>query len=83
MTLPALTPLQRKAAFKAAVTLREITAATAARRLGVSYNHLMLVLAGDRQGSARLRGEVAGFLGRPEAEVFGLPMPSRGDVLMR
>ena len=39
-----LTPLQRQAAFKAAITLHEITMAQAATRLGVSYNHLTLVL---------------------------------------
>lgn len=71
MNASPMTPLQRKAAFKTAVTLNEITACTAARRLGVSYNHLMLVLADQRQGSARLRVAIAGFLERPEAEVFG------------
>jgi hypothetical protein len=75
-----MSPLQRKAAFKAAVTLNEITATTAARRIGVSYNHLMLVLAGHRQGSERLRVAFAGFLGRPEAEVFGERAPGSGQV---
>jgi hypothetical protein len=41
-----MTPLERKAAFKAAVTMRQCTAAVAARQLKVSYNHLMLVLNG-------------------------------------
>lgn len=70
-----LTPLQRKAAFKATCTLKELSAAEAARRLEVSYNHLMLVLNGERTGSAALQRRIAQFLGRPVAEVFG----SRGN----
>jgi DNA-binding XRE family transcriptional regulator len=66
-----MTPLERKAAFKAATTLAQTTQAVAARRLGVSYNHLMLVLADQRQGSLQLKGKVAAFLKRPVAEVFG------------
>lgn len=71
MSPPIMTYLERKAALKATVTLKDITSATAARRLGVSYNHLMLVLKGDRQGSGRLRAAIAGMLGRPEEEIFG------------
>jgi hypothetical protein len=41
-----MTPLERKAAFRAVATLQEVTMNNAARRLGVSYNHLMFVLAG-------------------------------------
>jgi len=67
----ALTPLERKALFKAAVTLRQVTMAQAAHELGVSYNHLTLVLRGDRIGSTRLEQGVADFIGRPVAEVFG------------
>jgi lambda repressor-like predicted transcriptional regulator len=63
--------LERKAALKAAVTLKDITSATAARRMGVSYNHLMLVLKGDRHGSDRLRAAIAGMIGKPEQEIFG------------
>lgn len=66
-----LTPLERKALFKAAVTLRRVTMAQAAEQLGVSYNHLTLVLRGDRVGSARLEAGVATFIGRPVEEVFG------------
>jgi hypothetical protein len=64
-------PLERKAAFKAAVTLARMSAANAARQLGVSYNHLMLVLNGDRVGSERLRHAIAAFLGCTAVEVFG------------
>lgn len=71
MSPPAMWYLERKAALKAAVTLKDITSATAARRMGVSYNHLMLVLKGDRHGSDRLRAAIAGMLGKPEQEIFG------------
>ncbi|HEY8308945.1 MAG TPA: helix-turn-helix transcriptional regulator [Gemmatimonadaceae bacterium] len=66
-----MTPLQRKAAFRAAVTLRQITMAEAATELGVSYNHLTLVINGERVGSARLEEAIAAVIGRPVAEVFG------------
>jgi len=66
----AMTPLERKAAFKAAVTLRQVTMAEAAAALGVSYNHLMLVLAGERVGSARLEDGIAEFVGRRRGEMF-------------
>jgi hypothetical protein len=73
-----MTPLERKAAFRAAATMHETTMNNAARRLGVSYNHLMLVLAGPeghkegRVGSAELQERIAQFLGRPVDEVFAL-----------
>lgn len=65
-----MTPLERRAAFKAAVTLRQVTMAEAAASLGVSYNHLVLVLANQRQGSSRLEQAVADFLGLPREHVF-------------
>jgi hypothetical protein len=67
----AMNALERKAAFKAAVTLSQVTAAQAARNLKVSYNHLMLVLNGDRTGSERLCRGIAAFLGCTDIEVFG------------
>jgi len=67
----AMTGLERKALFKAAVTLRELTMAQAAEELGVSYNHLILVLRGDRVGSARLERQIAHFVGRPVRDLFG------------
>jgi transcriptional regulator with XRE-family HTH domain len=70
MASQSFTPAQRKAAFQAAYTLKEITAAEAARRLGVSYNHLVLVLAGERAGSTALQQRIANFLQRPVTEVF-------------
>jgi hypothetical protein len=71
-----MTPLERKAAFRAAATMHDTTMNNAARGLGVSYNHLMLVLAGPeghkegRRGSAALQKRIAEFLGRPVDEVF-------------
>jgi transcriptional regulator with XRE-family HTH domain len=70
MAKMAMTPIERKAAFRAAATLQEVTMANAARRLGVSYNHLMLVLNGDRKGSDALKSRIAGFLGCATVEVF-------------
>jgi transcriptional regulator with XRE-family HTH domain len=65
-----MSPLERKAAFRAAATLKEVTMANAARRLGVSYNHLMLVLNGDRKASSALKSRIADFLGCAAPEVF-------------
>ena len=67
----AMTPLERKAAFRAAVTLRQVTMAEAAAELGVSYNHLTLVINGDRVGSERLEEGIARAISRPVADVFG------------
>jgi len=77
----AMTPLQRKAAFKAAVTLRQVTMAEAAAALGVSYNHLSLVLRGERLGSARLEAGIASFVGRERDEMFERRTPTaRGQT---
>ncbi len=67
----AMTPLERKAAFRAAVTLRQLTMAEAAAQLGISYNHLTLVINGERVGSAHLEEGIAATIGRPVSEVFG------------
>lgn len=72
----AMTPLQRKAAFKAAVTLRQVTMADAAATLGVSYNHLSLVLRGERIGSARLEEGIATFVGRDRSDMFERRTPA-------
>jgi transcriptional regulator with XRE-family HTH domain len=66
----AMTALERKALFKSVVTLRELTMAEAAARLGVSYNHLMLVLRGDRVGSERLEQQIAEFVNCPVRDLF-------------
>lgn len=67
----AMTPLERKAAFRASVTLRQVTMAEAAAQLGISYNHLTLVISGERVGSSRVEEGIAAAIGRPAAEVFG------------
>lgn len=72
----AMTPLERKAAFKAAVTLRQVTMAEAAAMLAVSYNHLSLVLGGERVGSARLEDGIARFVDRGRDEMFGHRAPA-------
>ena len=74
-----MTPLERRAAFKAAVTLQQMTMAGAATYLGVSYNHLSLVLAGERHGSARLEQAIADYLRRPRQVVFPNGVHSHGD----
>jgi hypothetical protein len=66
-----MTALELKAALEAAVTMNQGTAADAARSLHVSYNHLILVLSGDRSGSERLCRDIAAFLARTDVEVFG------------
>lgn len=74
----AMTPLERKAAFKAAVTLRQVTMAQAAASMGVSYNHLLLVLGGERVGSERLERAIADFVGRAPADMFERRRPVSG-----
>lgn len=89
----AMTPVERKAAFRYAATVRELTMCNAARRLGVSYNHLMLVLAGPeghkegRKGSAALQARIADFIGCSVAEAFSTPAPMslpapQGDITL-
>jgi transcriptional regulator with XRE-family HTH domain len=77
----AMTGLERKALFRAAVTLNELTMAEAAAQFGVSYNHLILVLRGDRVGSAQLERRIAEFVGKPVRELF--PRRSQGTARRR
>jgi hypothetical protein len=79
----AMTPLERKAAFKAAVTLRQVTMAQAAAAMGVSYNHLLLVLGGERVGSERLERAIADFVGRAPTEMFERRRPATGGQAKR
>ncbi len=87
----AMTPVERKAAFKYAAAVRELTMCNAARQIGVSYNHLMLVLAGPeghkegRKGSAALQARIADFIGSTVEEAFSPPAPisipgPKGDI---
>jgi hypothetical protein len=79
----AMTPLERKAAFKSAVTLRQVTMAQAAASMGVSYNHLLLVLGGERVGSERLERAIADFVGRSVGEMFERRRPAKGGHAKR
>ncbi len=90
-TVMAMNAIERKAAFRYAATVRDVTMSNAARRLGVSYNHLMLVLAGPeeggRKGSAALMARIADFIGCSVAEAFSPPSPTsipapKGDVTL-
>lgn len=56
-----LTPLQRKAAFAAAVELHETTKSAASTDLGVSWTHLLLCLEGVRTPSEELAQRIAGY----------------------
>jgi hypothetical protein len=66
-------PLERKAAFMAAVTLKETTKTAAAEELGVSWTHLDAVLLGERDGSAELREKVAAYVDVPVDEFWKEP----------
>jgi hypothetical protein len=57
-----LTPLQRKAAFAAAVELHETTKSAAATDLGVSWTHLLLCFEGARVPSEELMQRVADYV---------------------
>jgi transcriptional regulator with XRE-family HTH domain len=71
----AMTPLQRKAALRFTVTLKQMTLGETARFLRVSYNHLMLVIAGERIPSAALKERLAAFLDVPVTELFETTAP--------
>lgn len=90
-TVMAMRAIERKAAFRYAATVRELTMCNAARGLGVSYNHLMLVLAGPeeggRKGSDALLARIADFIGCSVTEAFSPPPPislpaPKGDITL-
>lgn len=66
-----LTDIERLAEFKKAIALAQTTTLLSAKTLGVSYNHLFLVLKGERLGSEALERRIAEFLSLPVAVVFG------------
>lgn len=71
-----LTPLERKAAFAHAVTLRGKSKTAAAKEdLGVTWTHLSAVLEEDRDGSEELRRRFADYIGVPVEECW--PEPAR------
>lgn len=65
-----MSPLERRTAFKAAVTLHEMAMAEASALFGVLYNHLTRVLAGKRKGSLRLAEAIAAFFKRRRTDIF-------------
>jgi hypothetical protein len=67
----ALTPLQRKAAFAAAVELNETNKGAAAGSLGVSWTHLLLCMEGSRIPSAELAQRVADYCGVAAEQFWG------------
>lgn len=59
-----LSPLERKAAYAHAVTMRGKSKTAAAREdLGVTWTHLSAVLEGERDGSPALRRRFADYIG--------------------
>lgn len=66
-----LTPLQRKAAFAHAVTMRETNRSAAALSMGRSATHVDLVLAGVRTGSDELKQKLADYCGHTVEAFWG------------
>lgn len=67
----AMTPLERKAAFKAAVTLAQTTLETASvERVGVTWYHLSEGIAEKRPLSAEVKQRFANYIGRRVDDVF-------------
>lgn len=71
----AMTPLERKAAFKHAVTMKQTTLEAASREaIGVTWLHLSLGINEEetRRGmSAEVKQKFAAYIGRTVEEVFG------------
>lgn len=70
-----MTPLERKAAFKHAVTMKETTLEAASREvIGVTWIHLSQGINEEetRRGlSPEVKQKFADYIGRPVKEVFG------------
>lgn len=67
-----LTPIERKAEFAKAATLREKGTSQAAEDdLDVSWTHLKACLEGDRTPSEELARRVAEYVGIPVAQFWG------------
>lgn len=65
------TPIERKAAFVAACTLKSAhKSKVALDEFGVSWTHLDAVLLGTRDGSEELRDKVAEYVGVPSKEFW-------------
>ena len=67
-----MSELERKAAFKSAVTMKRMTMERAAREvMGVSVHHLTEGLAGRRVLSEAVEERFAAFIGMKRVSVFG------------
>jgi hypothetical protein len=74
-----MTPSGRKAVFKAAAALKEVTMRDAARSLGSSYDEIVRALLDHRNtgidkrnGGIALKKRIAKFVGFPVEDVFGV-----------
>lgn len=61
---------------KAMVLARKGLQARIARKLGMSENHVGLVISGEREGSERVKREIARRLRLSVHEVFPSPVPT-------
>jgi hypothetical protein len=73
----------RRLLFKASVTVLGQSMYGAARELGVSYNHLVLVLDGKRVGSARLDAAIDSVLDAARAPLAGAGNSQDGEHQQR
>lgn len=65
---------RRAVAVKAQAYLCQLNMASVAKYIcKVSYNHLMLVLHGERKGSAELQQRIARFIGAPDVAIVFPP----------
>lgn len=75
-----MTPLERKAAFKHAVTMKETTLEAASREsIGVTWLHLSLGLNEEetkRGLSDEVKQKFAAYIGKPVEEAFGAGSPA-------
>lgn len=67
----ALTPLERKAAFMHAVTMRQKGKMAGAREIGYSWTHVETVLNEGRAGSEKMKQRVAEYCGVPYKKFWG------------
>lgn len=69
------TPIERKAAFVAACTLKNAhKSKVAEEEIGVSWTHLDAVLLGQRDGSTEVRDKIAAYVGVPSREFWKEPL---------
>ena len=71
-----MTPLERKAALASVRTLKQHTAEQVAEILGISGEHLRLILIGERRPSERVAQAFADYIGRACEDVFEPREPS-------